>query len=60
MPKEEEKEYLKILGVDKYSTDKGSCWIYHMLLVQQYVRIHHKGFTMQELPTQSGRRRMGF
>lgn len=58
MPKEEEKEYLKILGVDKYSTDKGSCWIYHMLLVQQYV--HHKGFTMQELSTQSGRRRMGF
>ena len=57
MPKEEEKEYLKILGVDKYSTDKGSCWIYHMLFVQQYV--HHKGF-MQELPTQSGRRRIGF
>jgi len=25
MPKEEEKEYLKILGVDKYATDKGSC-----------------------------------
>jgi len=25
MPKEEEKEYLKILGVDKYSNDKGSC-----------------------------------
>lgn len=58
MPKEEEREYLKILGVDKYSTDKGSCWIYHTLLVQQYV--HHKGFTMQELPTQSGRLRMGF
>lgn len=33
MLKEEEKEYFKILGVDKYLIDKGSCWIYYMFLV---------------------------
>lgn len=45
MPKEEEKEYLKILGVDKYPSDKGSCWIYHTLLVLQCTSwgVHHAG-----------------
>ena len=44
MPKEEEKEYLKILGVDKYSSESTFVLdISYALLTVHHKSVHHAG-----------------